>query len=410
MAERIQANMTQSQPMIVGAGPVGLAAAVFIAKQGVIPRVVDAAPGRSEQSRALAVNPRTLAILEPTGVTTDMLRIGKPIRGVQISFGKKVAAKMSLDALPPPYPFMLALSQSVTARLLEEDFNRRGGRVEWNCELIQCRNIAGGVEADLKSASDGAVTTVQCPWLLAADGARSAVRKSLGIEFPGSSFEKPWYLADVPLFTPLAQDHAHVFFLRGGGFLFAIRVVDDKDAHRAGDPIWRLISTAPDMPDHFEFGRASGPAVWTSGFHISHRINRQLQQGAIYFAGDAAHLHSPIGARGMNLGIEDAFVFSELLKNGGLAQYESQRMNVDARVVKRVELVSRLARAESVASRMLRATLFPLMTRLPMARRRFMRLASGLDHPLPNFAPGVSAAPNPGAVPIPLHHPGPGHT
>jgi len=329
--------------VIVGAGPVGLAAAVFLARQGVFPRVIDSAAGISPQSRALAVNPRTLDILESCGVAEEMLGIGRRMVAVQVSAGGKKVGEMSISSLQHRYPFMLALSQGVTTRLLEAKLNQLGGRVEWNHSLTHCRNVPGGVEAEVKSGPDGAIDTVRCPWLLAADGARSTVRESLGIEFPGSSFENPWYLADVPLCTSLSQDHAHVFFQKGGGFLFVIRVINEPENGSPNEALWRVIGNMPDPLERLEGASPCGAVVWQSSFHISHRINRQLQQGAVYFAGDAAHLHSPIGARGMNLGIEDAWVFSELFKAGRLADYHAERYPVDHQVVKRVEMVSRLA-------------------------------------------------------------------
>ncbi len=88
--------------------------------------------------------------------------------------------------------------------------------------LVHCRDQAGSAEAEIK-LPDGTNQTVQCPWLLAADGARSTARRELGIEFSGSTFEKHWYLMDVPLATALPEDRANIVFLDGGGFLFLLR-------------------------------------------------------------------------------------------------------------------------------------------------------------------------------------------
>jgi 2-polyprenyl-6-methoxyphenol hydroxylase-like FAD-dependent oxidoreductase len=375
--------MTQkTTPIIVGAGPVGLAAALFLARQGIFPRIIDSAPHAAPHSKALAVNPRTLEILEPTGVTDQMLSIGKRIHSVRISAGAKIVAQMSLSSLKHKFPFMLALSQAVTVRLLEAALNRAGNHVEWNCQLVRCQTHSDGAQAELKSTTDGSSQTLRCPWLLAADGAHSTVRQSLGIEFKGSSFENPWYLTDVPLSTSLAQDMAHIFFLPDGGFLFLIRVIDEPASQAPGDPLWRVIGNFPDLLPRLEAGKPTGRAVWTSSFHISHRINRRLQQGAVCFAGDAAHLHSPMGARGMNLGIEDAWVFAQCVAAGRLADYGKLRFKIDRSVVRRIELVSRLVRGESAGSRLLRK-LFPMMTRIPIMRNRFLEAATGLDHPIP---------------------------
>src|SRR5262249_34033416 len=144
----------------------------------------------------------------------------------------------------------------------------------------------------------------QAAWMLAADGAHSTARERLGIEFAGSTFLNKWELADVVLDTSLAEDHAHAFFLPHGAFQFMIRVVDPQVQGALPGPLWRVIGNQHDLLDRLTTGRMIGAPIWTSSFGISHRINRAMSTGNIHFAGDAAHIHSPIGARGMNLGIE----------------------------------------------------------------------------------------------------------
>ncbi|MDB5302990.1 MAG: 2-polyprenyl-6-methoxyphenol hydroxylase [Phycisphaerales bacterium] len=378
------ATQTQAQPLVVGAGPVGLAAALFLARDGVKARIIDAAPRPSPYSKALAVNPRTLEILEPIGITAQMLALGKPIHGARFWQGKETVGELSFQGLPHKYPFMLALSQAVTVRLLESCLNDNGVHVERGVRLVGCRHEPKSVEAELKPA-DGPAQRLQCPWLLAADGARSTVREELAIQFRGNSFEKAWHLVDVPMATPLAEDFAHAIFLDGGGFLFLIRVVDEPEKNGSGDPIWRVIGNDPELLARLEIGKPTGPPIWSSEFRISHRINDCMRQGHVYFAGDAAHIHSPIGARGMNLGIEDAWVFSRLLKCGELSQYGRMRHEVDRRVVRRIELLSRLARGESTTSRLLRSTVLPLAARMPLARDRLFKTLTGLDHPLASY-------------------------
>lgn len=369
------------QPVIAGAGPVGMTAALFLSRGGVIPRIIDWAAGPSPHSRALAVNPRTLEILEPTGITTQMLSVGKPIHGVCFRQGSNMIGKLSFHGLHHKYPFMLALSQAVTARLLESSLNASGVRVEWNLGLVHCRSRSDGVEVKVKSADD-AKQAWHCPWLLAADGAHSTAREELGIRFGGSSFGRRWHLVDIPLATSLPEEFAHVLFLKGGGFLFLIRVIDEPERSGQSDPVWRVMGNVPDLLSRLETGKPTGPPVWSSEFHISHRINDRMQQGPVYFAGDAAHVHSPIGARGMNLGIEDAWTFSQLLQQGEMSRYGQLRHSIDQRVVRRIELLSRLARGESVGSRLLRSTALPAMIRIPGIRHRIVAMVTGLDHPL----------------------------
>jgi 2-polyprenyl-6-methoxyphenol hydroxylase-like FAD-dependent oxidoreductase len=151
--------------------------------------------------------------------------------------------------------------------------------------MVECRSFVDRVEAVLESSPGGPREVVRCPWLLAADGAHSAAREQLGIDFVGSSFAAEWHLADAPVRTTLAADHAHVFFLDRGAFLFMIRVVDDGVKHRPGEPVWRVMGNRPEPLSQLVQAEQAGPPLWTSSFPISHRMNATLATGRVYFAG-----------------------------------------------------------------------------------------------------------------------------
>jgi 2-polyprenyl-6-methoxyphenol hydroxylase-like FAD-dependent oxidoreductase len=376
-----------NRPMIVGAGPVGLGAALFLARQGQAPRVVEMRNQPSQQSKALAVNPRTLDILEPTGLTRRMLELGLPIYGVRFYLQGRIFAVISFENIHPRYPFMLALSQAVTERLLAQAFEAAGGVVERGVQMLACRTVAEGVEAVLESTADGFQEIVRCPWLLAADGAHSVARQQLRIDFGGTSFAEEWHLADVPLRTGLAHDYVHIFFLAGGTFLFLLRVVDEARRDKTEEPLWRVLANRPEPLSWLVQTEQAGLPTWTSSFHISHRIDATLAAGCIYFAGDAAHIHSPVGARGMNLGLEDAWVFAGLVRANRLADYNRLRRPVDAQVVRRVELLSRIVSPESGFYRLMRTFMFPITIKIPFLRDRMVATVTGLDHELPDLTP-----------------------
>jgi 2-polyprenyl-6-methoxyphenol hydroxylase-like FAD-dependent oxidoreductase len=381
----------QDGPVIVGAGPVGLGAALFLARQGRAARVIEMRDEPSRQSRALAVNPRTLDILEPTGVTSWMLERGSQIRGVHFYRHGRIIAGLSFAGMHPRFPFMLALSQATSERLLAQALEAAGVEVERGVKMVKCRNVPEGVEAALEPTTGGPRVVARCPWLLAADGARSTARRQVGVEFAGSSFPREWHLADAPLRTELASDHAHVFFLDGGAFYFMIRVVDETLNDQVGQPIWRVMGNCPEPLSQLVQAEPAGPPIWTSSFHVSHQVGATLSAGNVYFAGDAAHVHSPIGARGMNLGLEDAWVFAELVRTDRLQAYDQLRRPVDRWVVRRVELLSRLVSAEAGFTRFLRALMFSSAFRLPFVRRLMVRTVSGLDHDLPDIVPAARA-------------------
>ena len=159
-------------------------------------------------------------------------------------------------------------------------------------------------------------------------------------------------------------------------------MIDDITEPPKQNPIWRVISPQEDSIDEIDDVKPAGPVVWQSDFQVSHRINQNFQVGNIFFAGDAAHIHSPIGARGMNLGLEDAFVFSRLVRSGQIARYEALRKGVDEGIVKKIELLSRTVMGETTLARIVRFVLLQWLMPTPLFRGQFLRTITGLDHPI----------------------------
>jgi 2-polyprenyl-6-methoxyphenol hydroxylase-like FAD-dependent oxidoreductase len=273
---------------------------------------------------------------------------------------------------------MLALSQASTEKILTEALHKLGKEVERGTKLTTCKQQDGKIEAFIEK--DGQTESVEPSWLLATDGSHSTVREQLGLDFPGTTFPETWYLADVTLSNDFKQNSGHVWLPDEGGFFVVLPVIEDIRKPRQ-DTIWRLISNSSNLYNHPEV-KVSGKPIWESNFRISHRIVPKMQRENIYFAGDAAHIHSPIGARGMNLGIEDSWSFAELLKNNQLDRYNALRLKIDQRVVKRVEFMTKVARAESLTIKFLRRNIVPFIQHLPFISQQMMKTGSGLDHPL----------------------------
>ncbi len=369
-------------PLIVGAGPVGLAAALFLARHNIPTRLIERSNERAATSRALAVNPRTLRLLEATGVTARMLERGLKITEARLSRNDQVIARIALSELGGTYPFMLALSQATSQGLLTEALAEHAGTIERGVELVACAEHDGlDVVLAIGGNKGGGQTEIVRPeWVLGCDGAHSQVRESLHIGFNGHTLAEPWLLMDVPLEGDIDPHAAHIRLFDGGGFLFLLRTVADARVEKP-PYLWRLIGNVPDLFARLTDARPAGPAVWSSSFHISHRIADVLCRGHAYLAGDAAHIHSPIGARGMNLGIEDAWVFAELAARGRLGQYGALRRHVDHDVVKRIEALTTMVIGEQPWLRGVRDLILPAMLNLPL-RGRMLRTLTGLDHKL----------------------------
>ena len=364
--------------LIVGGGPTGLAAALFLAHRGVRARVVDAAPEPARTSRALGVNPRTLDLLEPAGVTARILAEGVQMRRLNLHRRGELVARVDLDfeAMGGRWPLTI-LPQARTEQLLAEALAERGIAVERGVELEDL-DQNGAVRARLRRP-DGAVEETEAAILLGADGAHSVVRKTLDLGFPGDAMAQEWLLMDVALQGPAYEDGAWIDFQAEGPWV----------ALPYGGGVWRLIGYGRDLLERLPPGWRAAEPVWRSSFRISHRLVDRMTVGRVCLAGDAAHIHSPIGARGMNLGIEDAWVFAACAADAlqgpspeRLEDYGRLRRPVDARVVRDVEALTRAAADLSPATDLLRRIVLPLLPHVAPLRHAVGRRATGLDHPV----------------------------
>jgi 2-polyprenyl-6-methoxyphenol hydroxylase-like FAD-dependent oxidoreductase len=363
--------------LVAGAGPTGLAAALLLARRGIAVRIIDKAPAPSRQSRALAVNPRTQELLEDTGITARMLAEGWTVLGLTLHRPGHEDVAAPLSPLLDTGRSLISLPQARTEALLAEALRAQGGEVERGVRLDGLEQDDEGIVASLVHP-DGGIERMRAPLLYGADGAHSTVRQALGLAFPGEELPEPWQLWDLHLATPLDPDRVHLMLLPDG-FLFALRVQGD---------LWRVMGNGARPLDALPAGTVCGEVVWQSHFHIAHRVAERAGVGRVLLGGDAAHIHSPLGARGMNLGIEDAYVFADCAADAlagrfsRLASYAQLRHPVHRQVVRRIATLTRLMHGRPAALREVRDVLVPRLMHFGPARRQFFRVAGGLDHPL----------------------------
>ena len=299
--------------LVVGAGPTGLAMAIELTRMGVRCRVIDKAPEPTKTSKALAVQARTLEYFDRIGIADAAVAAGRPLHGVNVFSERKRIVHMSFDALPCRFHYALALPQSETERLLTERLAGLGVSPERGVELTGFTQGAAGVEAVLRRTDGGAEERRRVRWLIGCDGPHSTVRHLLGIPFAGRAFEEAFALADLHVESSLPDDEASVFLHRGDILAFF---------PMKGEKQFRLVIQRSDVADPSpeptvaEFQQAIddyGPKdahvsdpIWMSRFHISQRQAADYRRGDVFLAGDASHIHSPVGGQGMNTGIQDA--------------------------------------------------------------------------------------------------------
>ena len=356
--------------MIVGAGPTGLAAALFLSERGHRARIIEKRPERSPHSRAFGVNARTLELLSASGVTDRLLAGGRRLQRLTLRRGGRALATLRLDAVRHRFPFMHIQGQAETERLLEEALAERGVRVERGVELVGVRR--DGARALVDVVRGGERRTLDAACVLGADGPGSAVRKALGIAFDGEAYAEPWSLYDVELTLPLPADEASILLLDDGG-LFVVRLEAD---------VWRVLGNVPRMLERLPPGTTVGRVHWQSSFGIANRVAGRFAEPPFYLAGDAAHVHAGIGARGLNLGVEDAHVFAALHDAAQLDRYDALRRPTVRKVVRQIRRAMGPPRPATLAGKVVRTAPWVVPLLVSAVREPAQRWILGLDHQL----------------------------
>ncbi|KMO95150.1 FAD-dependent monooxygenase [Streptomyces roseus] len=355
--------------LVAGAGPVGLTAAAELRRRGISCRIVDRLPARLPYAKAVGIQPRTLEIWDRMGFVRAALEAAVPMRG-QLAYMNGVE-QFRLDlVLPPEVPYRFAaLPQYETERIIEEFLEGFGTRVERGTELVSFVQDADGVTCRL--TTPGGEEEVRTRFLVGCDGAHSTVRKGLGLAFKGGAFPEEYMLADVEVDWDLPYGYGVRAMHRDDrgavdDLLVCIPLPGDR-RYRVSMLVPPELSTAPpqggDAVAHgLEGGRVpelghvqavldrlspqpttASALRWSSVFRISHRLVDRYGEGRVFVAGDAAHIHPPTGAQGMNTGIQDAWNLAWKLAltvegagaPGLLASYDAERRPVGEEVVGR---------------------------------------------------------------------------
>ena len=326
-----------AEVLVVGAGPVGMTAAIELLRRDVRVRVIDRSERRTDLSKAVGINVQSLELLEPSGLSERLIDAGLKIREAHIHFDGKPMVTVDLSRVDHRFNFLLALAQSETERILEQRLNELGGMVERQTELETFQVDGDRVVSGLKRP-DGSSETVDASVMLGADGGRSTVRQTLGIPFVGERYEEHWSLADVTVDWPYGMESVNLFLSSAGDLVFTVPIAPDRI--RAISQTDRVLELLPN-------GTTVTRTHWESQFRVALRQAERYQDGLCYLAGDAAHVHSPAGGRGMNLGIWDAASFAERFSTGTLAGYSAERHPIGERILKVTDRMFRLTRLKA---------------------------------------------------------------
>jgi 2-polyprenyl-6-methoxyphenol hydroxylase-like FAD-dependent oxidoreductase len=376
--------------VIVGAGPTGLALGAELQRLGIASLILDKLEAGANTSRAAVIHARTLEVLEPLGVTPELLQAGITVPTFRIRDRNRILASISFANLDTKYSFALMCPQNHTEAILLRRLQSFGGSVQRPCDVVAIHPRENNVQVQFKSGEE--LQTVHTKWLVGCDGMHSLVREQAPIPFIGSDYEESFVLADVEMDWPLDREEVSLFFSDQG-----LVVVAPLPGNH-----FRIVATVKPatstlaITDFQQILEERGPEktaikirrmVWASRFHVQHRVAKFLRQGRILLAGDAAHVHSPAGGQGMNTGIQDAIALAgalkETLEQGNdvaLNAWQEKRLEIARSVVKMTDRMTKMATASSSGVKLLRNAVISIIGHIPFAQHFLAEKLSELDN------------------------------
>lgn len=370
--------------LIVGAGPTGLTLANALMLRGVRATVIDRQPAGDNTSRAAVIHARTLEVLEPLGVSAALVSRGLQAHRFTIRDRDRVLIPIGFADLPTRYPYTLMVSQAVTEQVLLQRLVALGGEVLRPRTLVRLAQDENGITATL----DGGAT-LRARYAVGCDGMHSSVREQAAIPFSGGSYGESFVLADVRLSGDALPTDEVVLYFSPAGMVVVAPLPDG--VHR----IVAVVDEAPERPSAAFVQAlldARGPqqrratvqeVLWGSRFRVHHRIADRYRAGRVLLAGDAAHVHSPAGGQGMNVGMLDAMSLADALQRAiagddtALDAYGTVRRPVAQQVVQLADTLTRMATVRP-GLRLLRNALLGWLSRVPAVRTKLAWRLSGL--------------------------------
>jgi 2-polyprenyl-6-methoxyphenol hydroxylase-like FAD-dependent oxidoreductase len=350
--------------LVIGAGPTGLTAALELRRRGIGAEIVDRRAEGLNLSRAVGILPASIDLLGPSGAAAELLAEGVAYDGLRLHQKDRLIADLRFAAVGDGDRFILGLPQDRTEAILAGRLAAHGGQVRYGMEVTGLRQTVGAVAVTF---GDGTVR--QYDHVLAADGVRSTVRGILGLPFDGTDLPHEWSIADVEAAGWRYPQSFSLFLIEAGGMAVVAPMAPGR---------YRVVANRPDalatLPVSLDVSRIRRQAT----FRISVRQLRSYSVGRVHLAGDAAHCHSPVGGRGMNLGIADAACFAWRLAEGTVEHYSAERHAEGQKAIRLSEAVRNRLEGETAAKRAPVRLLAWMANRSAGVERLAMRRALGM--------------------------------
>jgi 2-polyprenyl-6-methoxyphenol hydroxylase-like FAD-dependent oxidoreductase len=390
--------------LVIGAGPVGLTLACELKRHGVQVRLVDKKAGANQHPNAAVVHVRTLEILAAMGAVDGFLKEGYAFPGFHVrAFGKRIGF-VNAGGVDSPYPMPRTLGQQITERLLNEHLERLGGRVERSVEAVGLEQDAREVRVRLHHlAENDREEIATARWVVGCEGSASMTRQALDIPFSGERYpDKEFLQADANVrwtyphgygYQFVTDEYILLFFAYNNtGHYRIICARNDSDPNNDTPPTLEEMQTLVQ--------KVADPTaelydpVWFNRFRSGHRFAARFREGRAFLAGDAGHVHVPIGGQGMNYGMHDAFNLGWKLaavakgeaKPELLDTYMTERHGADEALIKATDFAFHMMVGGNPVGRFALKTLGSTMLSLGAVQKRIRNTLGEINVAYPTSA------------------------
>ena len=369
--------------VIVGGGPTGLMLAGELALAGVDVAIVERRASQDlEGTRALGLHSRTIEVLDQRGIADRFVSQGKVYPIVHFHI------RLDISDFPTRHNYVLGLVQRHTERILADWVGELGVPIYRGREVRGFAQDDTGVDVELFDGAGGVAQSLRAEYLVGCDGGRSLIRKAAGIDFPGWDPSISWLIAEVEVSEEPEWGFRHDAVGTHAIGKFADRagagiVLTERQVESASEPTLRDVSEALTAVYGTDYGIHS--PTWISRFTDMTRQAAAYRERRVLLAGDAAHVHSPMGGHGLNIGVQDAVnlgwklaqVVKRISPDNLLDTYHAERHPVTARVLRNTMAQVALHRPDDRTKAL--GEIVSDLLGMAEPRRRLVGVMSGLD-------------------------------